>query len=91
MEFPEYVPEVVRSYISNVLDGEAPRHITGYRDLLARAEEQLYSINAQFDNAVSQDDSYLSELRKKGAKLKSIVTIYHQMWSAFKGWLVIRG
>lgn len=65
MEFPEYVPEVVRSYISSVLEGEAPRHITGYRDLLARAEAQLYSINEQFDNAVSQDDSCLSELRKK--------------------------
>ena len=65
MEFQEYVPHVVRRYISSVLDGEVPRHITGYRDLLAQAQEQLASINEQFDNAVSQDDSYLSELRKK--------------------------
>jgi adenine specific DNA methylase Mod len=37
----------------------------GYLDLLARAQKQMYSINEQFDNAVSDDDSYLSELRKK--------------------------
>lgn len=65
MEFPEYVPNVVRRHISNVLEGEAPRHMDGYLDLLARAQKQMYSINEQFDSAVSDDDSYLSELRKK--------------------------
>jgi hypothetical protein len=37
----------------------------GYLDLLARAQKQMYSINEQFDNAISDDDSSLSELRKK--------------------------
>lgn len=66
MEFPDYVPAVVRMHIAHYLDGEPDRSIPGYVELRDGASKELLRIDGAIQTKILRgEEEYLPSLRSQ--------------------------
>ena len=65
MNFPAYVPAVVRTHLSHYLEGENERSIPGYADLLESEEKRLIEIERTIEARTRRGEIELVALLRK--------------------------
>ncbi len=66
MDFPAYIPSVVREHLAHYLEGEIDRDIPGYAELLTKAELALAEIERAIECSTQRGEvDKLSSLRKQ--------------------------